>query len=203
MPVPAELIEWAVAARALPGERESGDLHVVEPFPGGILVAVIDALGHGEVAASAARLAGATLHAHASASLPTLVERCHQHLRPTRGVVMSVASFNARDATITWLGIGNVDGYLIRADMTTKPTREAIVVRGGVVGYQLPTLRPSTITVWPGDTLVMATDGIASGFIEGQCAGLPQQVANEILERYGKTTDDALVLVARYDGAAR
>jgi negative regulator of sigma-B (phosphoserine phosphatase) len=199
--VPASLVEWAVAARALPGELESGDLHVIELFPDGVLVAVIDALGHGPEAASVARLAASTLHTHASSSVATIVQLCHQELRSTHGAVMSVVSLNAGDATISWLGVGNVDGYVIRADRTTRPRREAIVPRGGVVGYQLPTLRPATIAVQPGDTLVLATDGIVSGFIEGTLLGSPQQVADHILFRYGKTTDDALVLVARYDGA--
>jgi negative regulator of sigma-B (phosphoserine phosphatase) len=201
--VPAGLIEWAVAARPLAGELESGDLHVVEPFPGGVLVAVIDALGHGRDAASVARLAAATLHAYAPESVETLIQRCHRDLRSTRGVVMSLASFNARSATLTWVGVGNVDGYLVRADLTATRRREAIVAGGGVVGFQIPTLRPATIAVTPGDTLVLATDGIAGNFIEGHRRAPSHEVANDILARYGKRTDDALVLVARYEGAAR
>src|SRR6185503_2896188 len=106
------LVDWGVGARALPGEPESGDLHVVATFPDGALVAVIDALGHGPEAFAAARVAGATLRAHATESAIALVQRCHEQLRPTRGAVMSVVSFNAPAATVTWLGIGNVDGYL-------------------------------------------------------------------------------------------
>jgi hypothetical protein len=53
----------------------------------------------------------------------------------------------------------------------------------------------------PGDTLVMATDGVRSGFAADlPLHGSPQALADEILARDGKRTDDALVLVARYLG---
>src|SRR5438552_424629 len=52
-----------------------------------------------------------------------------------------------------------------------------------------------------GDLLIFATDGIRGGFTEGlPTDATPQQLADEILARYGKGTDDALVLVARYAG---
>jgi len=57
--------------------------------------------------------------------------------------------------------------------------------------------------VAPGDTLVLATDGIQSGFADELAVDAsPQQLADQILARSGKSTDDALVLVARYVGEA-
>ena len=35
-------VEWGVAAKALPGQRESGDLYLVEEIPEGWLFAVVD-----------------------------------------------------------------------------------------------------------------------------------------------------------------
>ena len=72
------------------GERESGDRPVVQPFPDGVLVAVVDGLGHGKEAATAARMSTGVL-ARCAAETPTvLVRRCHQALGATRGVVLSV-----------------------------------------------------------------------------------------------------------------
>src|SRR5690349_16912748 len=117
---PPTLLDWGVAARALPGERASGDLHLVETFPGGVLVAVVDALGHGEEAAIAAQLAVATLAKHAAEPVDALMQRCHLALRrKTRGVVMSLASFDAAERTMTWLGVGNVEGFVYAADPAT------------------------------------------------------------------------------------
>jgi phosphoserine phosphatase RsbX len=55
--------------------------------------------------------------------------------------------------------------------------------------------------VGAGDTLVFATDGISGDFLADVSAREePQRLADQILARHGKGTDDALVLVARYLG---
>ena len=199
----AALIDWGVATLTLPGERESGDLHLVKPVGGGVLVAVVDGLGHGAAAAAAARAAVATLNRHAQESVLPLLQRCHQALAGTRGVVVSVALFDRADGSMTWLGVGNVEGVLLYADAGGRRGRERLVTRGGIVGSELPPLRAEVVAVAPGDTLILATDGIQSGFAdELMVEAPPQQLADQILTRSGKRTDDALVLVARYVGNA-
>lgn len=200
------LIQWGVAARPFPGETVSGDLHVVRPFPDGVLVVVIDGLGHGYSAAAAAKTVSASLEGHAHEPPTSLLRRCHEESKKTRGVVMSIASFNAPNGTMRWIGVGNVEGMLLRSGAngcTTRKRDEGLITCAGVVGYQLPTLRETEISVNRGDTLIFTTDGISGGFIEHlTLCDPPQQIADRILERHGKTTDDALVLVARYLGNA-
>lgn len=195
-------LELGVAGRAMPGEKVSGDAHVVATRGSECaLLAVVDGLGHGLDAASAARLAVETLGRYTHKTVVSLVRECHQALIGTRGVTLTLADFNAMDETMTWLSIGNVEGMLIRADRTARPAREAIIMRGGVVGYELPVLRAAVIAVSPGDTLYFATDGIEASFSEQTSqAASPQEQADAILERYAKASDDALVLVARYLG---
>jgi serine/threonine protein phosphatase PrpC len=199
-------MDWAVAARALAGQTASGDQYLVRPFPGGVLVAVVDGLGHGEEAVTAANLAIAALRAHADEPVVALLQRCHEQLRGTRGVVMSLASFSAQGSSVTWAGVGDVEGVLLRAVAGAQPARESVPLRGGVVGYQLPRLRATTLPITQGDLLVFATDGIRSSFVQEpllhnplirQTVDGPRQLADRLLAHYGKETDDALALVAR------
>jgi len=105
---------------------------------------------------------------------------------------------------MTWVGVGNVQGVLVREDPYTFPRYESLLLRGGVVGARLPPLRASILTIARGDLLVLCTDGIQSGFIEGvRPKDAAQRTADRILARYAKDTDDALVLAARYLGAPR
>jgi hypothetical protein len=190
-------IAWGWAGSAL--EWESGDVHAVVEFPGGALVALIDGLGHGPEAAAAARVAASVMEDHADEPVADLVQRCHAALRRTRGAVMSLAAFRTTDASMTWVGIGNVEGVLVHGDGRRA---ESIAARGGVVGYQLPSLRPCTLDVAPGDTLILATDGISSGFTVDLAVDLePQVLAEALLARFARGTDDAHVVVARYAGA--
>src|SRR2546423_831789 len=93
-------LQWGAAEAPLPGQNESGDRFLVEPFNNGVLIAVVDALAHG-------------------------------------------------------------------------------------------------------DTLIVATDGIDEQFADQLPQDLtPQPLAEHIFAHYAKSTDDALVLVARYGVAA-
>ena len=195
----AQVIEWGVASLTMPGETQSGDRHLVQPYTNGVLVAVVDGLGHGEQAAAAADLAVTILSKHAHESVITLCKRCHDGLRNTRGVVMSLASFNELDGTLTWIGIGNVEGLVLSGEGSPRSRDEYLFLRGGVVGSQLPSLSASFMPVMQGDTLIFVTDGIRSGFAKGlSTSDPPQLTADRILADYGKGSDDALVLVARY-----
>ena len=189
---------WAGAALA---DDESGDQQLVVLLPEGALLALVDGLGHGPEAALAAREAVSILEAHAAAPVLELVMLCHEGLRKTRGAVMTVASIDARSGTMDWCGVGNVEGLLFRARRLPGRGTEAVPTRGGVVGYRLPQLRVNTLELLPGDLLVLATDGIQSGFSEAvDPENEPQSVADAVLARCGRGTDDALVLVARYRG---
>ena len=193
------VIEWGWAGCAL--EALSGDLHLVVPFGGGALVALIDGLGHGAEAAEAARAAVPVLEAHADAPVLELMQQCHEALRRTRGAAMSLASFNALEASLTWTGVGNVEGVLLRVSRLSHRASEGITLRGGVVGYRLPPLHANTLAVMPGDLLILATDGVRGGFTEGVAIGHGvQDIAEAILARFAKGSDDAHVVVARYTG---
>jgi hypothetical protein len=192
------LVEWAAACRPVGAPDDSGDQYLVAPFAGGVLVAVADGLGHGPHAAAAARTAVGVLADHAHEPVTMLVKRCHERLRDTRGVVLSVASF--ADGIMSWLGVGDVDGVLLRAEAPGMP--EPLLVRAGVVGRHVPALEATPVQVSRGDVLVVATDGVRSGFAEGlPPVRTPQGLADRILAEHAKATDDALVVVARYRGA--
>jgi hypothetical protein len=196
---PASAVEWGVAERPLPGETQSGDLHVVLPFEGGVLAAVIDGLGHGPEAGAAARLAADALAAAPGEPVLRLVERCHAALRGSRGAVISIAAFDVRTDHLTWTAVGNVEVALYRAGQAQA--RETLVPRSGVVGYQLPPLREATLPIAAGDVLVFATDGIGHAFVlELPERASAQDYARHLLDRYAKRDDDALVLVVRYLG---
>ncbi|MGC8638771.1 MAG: SpoIIE family protein phosphatase [Isosphaeraceae bacterium] len=181
------------------GETESGDQYLVQPLPTGALVAVLDGLGHGAAAAAAAKTAVAVLQDHAQESLIPLLNRCHNALRKTHGVALSMASFQAADRTLAWLGVGNVECLVHRRDLLARPARVYLLPRGGVVGYQFPAPRVSVLAVAAGDVLLLATDGVRGGFTEGlNLDDPPRQIAEDTLARFAKDTDDALVLVARF-----
>lgn len=193
------LIESGIACLTLPGQSQSGDRYLIQPYINGLLVAVVDGLGHGEQAAAAAELAVTILTNHAHESVISLVKRCHGALCDTRGAVMSLASFNELNRTLTWMGIGNVEGLVLRGESSPHSRHEYLLLRGGVVGGHLPSLSASIIPLMQGDRLIFTTDGIRGGFTNDLSeSDSPQVMADQILARYSKGLDDALVLIARF-----
>lgn len=195
------LLEYGVAQFVLTGQRESGDRHVIRCNDGGVLIAAIDGIGHGEEAAAAAKAAASILADSVNEPIIALIETCHEKLRHTRGVVLSLASIDTTDGMMTWLGVGNVQGVLLRAGSRERRVREGLLLRGGVVGSQLPALQAAVLPVARGDTLILATDGLQGEFADTlSVLENPQHAADRILARFATRTDDALILVVRFLG---
>ena len=195
------VLERGVAALTHKGERRSGDVAVFAPSQRGGLVAVIDGLGHGDGAADAAEAAARVVEAYGDDAPQRLLERCHGELQRTRGAVMTLAWFDLTERTMQWTGVGNVEARLVRAGEGPGARHDSPVVLGGVVGYNLPAVRMQKVALEPGDAVALATDGVAADYSASLESGIPaQQLAERVLERHGKGTDDALAAVVRYLG---
>ena len=195
-------IESAYAVFILPGQDQSGDRHMIRDTSAGVLIGVIDGLGHGAEAAAVAERTVASLDGHAwDEPLIALVRRCHAALSGTRGVVMNLAALDTREGTLTWIGVGNVEGRLLLKSSSNGYAQQQLLVRPGVVGQRLTQLQTSTSRIQRGDLLIFATDGISPDFADGIDISAPvQKIADGIITRHCKRNDDALVLVARYRG---
>jgi phosphoserine phosphatase RsbX len=196
-------LERAEAGEPIQGETRSGDLAVWAPYPGGALVAAIDGLGHGGAAADAAEVAAAELRAHAGEPPEAALERCHDALRKTRGAVATLAWFDLETAGLTWTGVGNVEGRLVRADHRPGDSADSPTLFGGVLGWSLPAVKLVRTTLAPGDCVVMATDGVAADFGTSLQPNLPaQEQVQRVLASHARGSDDALVVAVRYVGGA-
>ena len=200
----ATIIEAASASFTLPGQDECGDRQAILALPHGAVAAVIDGVGHGTEAAEAAERAVATVQQGINGGgLIEMLKRCHTSLTGSRGAVMNLASFDQKEGTLTWLGIGNVEGRLLLRNKNKDSgyMRQHLLLRPGVVGQRLPSLQVAVSRVQPGDMVIFATDGVAPDFADDIRIDSPvSEIANGIISRYCKKTDDALALVIRYLG---
>lgn len=191
--------QFAYAQAAYPGNslEQAGDRFVVQATQRGFLVAVIDGLGHGIKAATAALAAVDAFQQDVNRPVKAQLEYGSRSIRGTRGAAVSMAKFDAANAQLEWAGVGNVYAGVVRSQDTLK--HESLLSRGGVVGFRLPTIRPSKVDIYPYDTLVMATDGIRSGFLQdAPLRQSPQMIADYIHTNFKRDTDDSLVVVLRF-----
>ena len=191
-------LEWDAAATPIPGEQALGDRAVVAFAGDHALAGAIDGLGHGPEAAAAASSAASLLERAAGHDPAVTVLECHRALHDTRGAALSLAAIDLRRYTMTWLGVGNVEGRLLHPAQPGSVT-ESLLLHSGIVGHDLPRLSAQTTRIARGDVLIFATDGIRRDFadalvLNGSC----RDIAERILHENALGSDDALVLVIRY-----
>jgi serine/threonine protein phosphatase PrpC len=179
----------------------SGDqFAVVATEDGGALLAVIDGLGHGPEAETAAREAVRVVTSSSSQSALGVLHACHEALGRTRGAVMSIV--RVQEAALTWAGVGNVEAVFVPGPQSAG-RRRRLVCAGGVVGYSLPVVREFGGPIARGDLVVLATDGLREDFADHiDVASSPETLVRELIARCRGARDDVLVLAARYDGRA-
>jgi phosphoserine phosphatase RsbX len=175
------------------GEHANGDAVLVRSEQGHTLLAVVDALGHGPVAAD---VAGQALQGLEGVPLPSHVESLvavlHRALKGSRGAAAMVLLFDGR--TVHCGGMGNVE-------LRTLGTRVPVFPTPGILGQPGRKVHPREASLAPGDRLVLFTDGLSSRLDASITQGLaPAAACALLMERYGRHTDDATVLVADVEG---
>jgi phosphoserine phosphatase RsbX len=187
--------------RAYPGEPVSGDAVFIAETPQGTLLALVDALGHGPMAASAAELAVETIAAHRHERPARIVEACHERLLRGRGAVMSVILLDPRGEGV-FAGVGNVSARLY----PESPRNTVLLPSAGVVGHRYRTLRELTFRL-PGDGIGMLySDGISSRVDPLGLGGpktLIDEAANSLLATFAKASDDASLILFAHRGGPR
>ena len=189
-----EAIAVAGATRPYPGEFANGDAWCLTWHEGRCRVALIDALGHGEEAAAVAAVAEAALSAHPASDPVAGMHACHRALAGTRGAVIAIAQIDPVAASMTYVGVGNTEALLWQGGRPERP-----VGYRGVVGLTVRTVRPFTFALQPDWLLVLHTDGVSARFDLARLAidrNEPQALADAILARWARPTDDATVVVA-------
>lgn len=198
-------IEWAAKARPRPGEQVCGDRQIaVDVNCTGALIGVLDGLGHGAEAATAARCGVDVLRGSRAEPLEDLIQLCHRALSGTRGAAMTLARIDFRTDTLHWVGIGNVTANLVAKRPVGVEVRASARLTAGIVGYRIPeALTPQEVSIRPGDLLVIASDGIAEDHLDHIDFAAPALlIAEQILRSHAKDNDDALVLTARHRGVS-
>lgn len=186
-------LRFGAATRPYPGETENGDGWRVDPLPGGGLrVAVVDGLGHGPPAAHATRLALDVLGTRLEADLEEALGACHQALIGSRGAAVTLADIYVRAGSLRYIGVGNVEGCVAWSNHLTS-----FLLYRGIVGERIRTVRAHAVALEPGWRLLVYTDGISSRVHPADLHDVadPQALADLVLERCARSSDDATVVV--------
>lgn len=188
---------FGIFTRSRFDEEYNGDGYFLKYFDGKTLAVVIDGLGHGINASEATVKAQQSLAENYDKPLSIIIGDLHERLKKTRGVAISLALINDAKCVLEYLGIGNV-----LTKQFNQKVSKTYVNYNGTVGHVLGSFRVLEYPWTKGSVLIMTSDGISSNY-EPQNISVfwdknPIIIANSILKNYGRTIDDATVLVGVY-----
>ena len=184
----------AIATNA-PGEEVCGDQWAISFRGDTASLVMADGLGHGLLALEAASAAVRAFVADDTVSPADFLARAHVTLKSTRGAVVAMARVHLHTTSVTFAGVGNIAGVIIRRDARDQ----GMVSTNGTVGAESPSIREFSYE-WPaGSLLVMHTDGLRTRWSLADRPGLaachPATIAAVLYRDCLRGRDDATVVV--------
>lgn len=184
----------AVLCTAIQGETLSGDAWSVSEDRRGFCI--VDGLGHGVLAADAARAGVDTFNKYPEASPGAVLEKMHGAMKSTRGAAAAVVQIHRETGTLDFAGIGNISCVLIGDGKSQN-----LVSHNGTLGHQLRRVQQFSYPFRRRDLLVMHSDGLTTHTKNGIPPLLLNQPANVIapflFSEQLRGRDDATILVTR------
>ena len=195
--VPATRPAIGALTRTIHGETACGDASAYRLDADATSVLLVDGLGHGDLAASAARQAvRAFLDADDDLSPARALQRINAAVRGSRGAAAAIVRLDAASATLTFAGVGNVAVWIDHGER-----RQSLVSTPGIIGSYTRTIREVALPLVPGSLVLLHSDGLTSKWDLNAYPGLrmrdPHLVAATLMRDAGVHRDDASVTVAR------
>ncbi len=172
------------------GETQNGDAVVIRTVGGVLLVAVIDALGHGAAAAETAAVGVSYLEELSEATtIPSIVDGLHARMHGTRGAAAMLCLISTTTGQMTACSVGNVE-------LRSLVDRIPAVNTPGILGSRVRNLRVFDAPLRPGERLVIFSDGVSPSLRAADAAGRSGMAAcEELMRQHRRQHDDATVVV--------
>ncbi len=201
LPATARFSHGAVAVPAA-GETRCGDAWAIVQREGLASVLVVDGLGHGPEAETAALACVEAFDAAPFERPSATLARADAGMRATRGASAAIARLDADARSVTFCGAGNIAGRL-----TSGIGDRSFLCQHGTLGLQVGRLQ-DVVEAWPDHALfVMHSDGVPGRWDLRKVPGLlqcdPAIIAAWLIRDHIGGRDDATVIVVRASAGAR
>jgi anti-sigma regulatory factor (Ser/Thr protein kinase) len=185
-----------VVCTPIKGEDVCGDGWSVRKAGDVALFMTVDGLGHGVLAAEAARGAEKVFAESQTTSLTTIVQDTHGALKSTRGAALALVSIQPQRELLSFAGVGNIGACIV-----TPTTSRGLVSHHGIVGHQLSKIQEFTFPWSSQSVLVMHSDGLKTNWNLKHYPGIwhkhPALIAGVLYRDFTRERDDVTVLVAK------
>ena len=177
------------------GEATSGDAWLVQSSRDSLRLLVVDGVGHGPEAASAAHAALRVAQENPALPPDRLLDVLHAALHGTRGAAAAVALVRTPPSSALFAGIGNIS-CVVHAE---RP--RSLVSHNGTLGHQVRRIQPFDFDFPMHALLIMHSDGVSARWSLDAYPGIarhhPAIIAATLYRDHARGRDDATVVVLR------
>jgi anti-sigma regulatory factor (Ser/Thr protein kinase) len=192
---PARL-EIGAVCEPIRGEEVCGDAWAIRSIPDGMLMLVVDGLGHGMLANEAAQEATRVLAETRSVEPHHIILEVHAALKKTRGAAMAIAKLELDNRVLKFAGVGNISASIVSAGST-----RGLLSHNGTLGQIATRVQEFTYPWNPQGMVIMHSDGLATKWNLEEYPGIWTKHASiiaAILHRdFSRGRDDVTVFVAK------
>ena len=178
------------------GEEVAGDGWISAAAKDFVTIAVIDGLGHGPLASTAAVSAVRAVSNHAHADLERLMHEVHGALRATRGAAVGLARVYSSRNQVDFVGVGNIAGGIVIDGQTRR-----VVSMPGIAGHEMRKVTTFSYPWSRGAVLLLHSDGVSANWNAATYPGLmqhdPSLIAAVVYRDHCRGTDDATVVAVK------
>jgi hypothetical protein len=193
---PQPQFEWGVVSLPKSGEQACGDGWAIEPGAERTLILLVDGLGHGELAATAAREAIQVFRQQTRKGPADIIWAIHDAIRSTRGAAVAVAEIAPGSQTLVYAGVGNISGVVIDGE-----ERRSMISYNGTAGHEVRKVQEFVYPWSPRSLVVLHSDGLGTHWQLDRYPGLvtrhPGVVAGTLYRDFNRGRDDVTVFAAR------
>lgn len=188
---------YGAVSLALRGEDACGDTWCRKDEGGSIVFMVADGLGHGPSAAEAAHAAARSFRRPDQGMPSAMLTTMHAALKPTRGAAIGIVRIDPDGSAVVFAGVGNIAATLVDGENGVR----RMISNNGTVGHIARHMRDFTYPVTGETLIVLASDGLGTGWNLADYPGLrtrhPSLIAGVLWRDFRRERDDVTVFVAR------
>jgi anti-sigma regulatory factor (Ser/Thr protein kinase) len=184
--------------RPITGEDANGDAWAARETDSALTMLVVDGLGHGELAAHAARAAIDMFASEPWRGPAAFLEAANGRLAGSRGAAVFAGHLERDTGRLVYSSVGNIAGRVVGHDHAV-----GLVSHPGIVGVLTRAVKEQSVIVEPGSVVVIHSDGLTQKWdvstVRTARTRNPTLLGGLLLRDAGIHHDDATAVVARAD----
>jgi anti-sigma regulatory factor (Ser/Thr protein kinase) len=186
--------KFAFLSRALKGEDYNGDALFLNIEGKKLTAALIDGIGHGEIAYTASYRAINYLIKNYEKNLDDILQDIDKELNHTFGAVASIIKIDKQKRKMIHAGVGNISARVLNAVNKINP-----ISTNGYLGSNKIKIKTEEYDWSPNNIIIMTSDGIREkwnlSYYNELMAKHPAIIAQFIFQFFAKPNDDASIFV--------